>query len=183
MSPVAQRLLTAEEFWQSSLNTKRAELIRGEVIETMPPGGRHAEVAGAIVTLLRLWIKKGVGGFAGVEAGFTLKHKPDTLRAPDVAYVRAERIASGRVPEGFWSIAPDLAVEVISPSETADEIREKVRDFLAAGTPLVWIVYPRTQEVVAHTPDGLARTYSEEDALEHPNVLPGFSCKVTELFA
>ncbi|HYO49120.1 MAG TPA: Uma2 family endonuclease, partial [Chloroflexia bacterium] len=66
--------------------------------------------------------------------------------------------------------------------ETADEVREKVRDFLAAGKPLVWTVYPRTGEVIVHTADGLARTYSADDLLEHPDVLPGFSCKVVELF-
>ena len=182
MSSVAHKLMTAEEYWQSPMNTKHSELVRGEVIEVMPPGGRHAEIAGAVMTLLRLWIKQGIGGFAGVEAGYVLSHDPDSVRAPDVSYVRAERIPKNGVPEAFWHLAPDLAVEVISPSETADDIRAKVRDFLAAGTPLVWTIYPRTREVVVYTPDGLARTYSEADMLEDPDVLPGFSCKVAELF-
>jgi len=182
MSSLAHKLMTAEEFWQSPMNTKHSELVRGEVIEAMPPGGRHAEIAGAIMTLLRLWTKQGVGGFAGVEAGYMLTQEPDTLRAPDVSYVRLQRIPPSGVPEAFCHLAPDLAVEVISPSETADEIRAKVHDLLAAGTPLVWAVYPRTREVIAHTADGLARTYGENDVLEHPDVLPGFSCKVAELF-
>jgi Uma2 family endonuclease len=158
------------------------ELVRGEVIETMPPGGRHGEIAGAIVALLRTWIKQGIGGYVGVEAGFVLNQQTALVRAPDVSYVRIDRIPKDGVPEAFWAIAPDLAVEVISPSETADVIREKVRDFLTAGTPLVWAVYPRTQEVIVHTPDGLARTYSAEDTIEYPDVLTGFSCKVAELF-
>jgi Uma2 family endonuclease len=80
-------------------------------------------------------------------------------------------------------MAPDLAVEIVSPSETADEVRAKVRDYLAAGTPLVWTIYPRTREVVVHTADGLARAYSDSDVIEHPDVLPGFTCAVAELFA
>ena len=174
--------MTAEEYWQSPINTKHSELVRGEVVEAMLPGGRHAEIAGAVMTLLRLWIKQGVGGFAGVEAGYALSHNPDTVRALDISYVRADRIPPSGVPEAFWQLSPDLAVEVISPSETADEIRAKVRDFLAAGTPLVWAIYPRTREIVVHTADGLARTYSEDAMLEDPEVLPGFSCKVAELF-
>ncbi len=182
MSSVAQRLLTAQEFWQLA-NSKYRELVRGEVIETMPPGGRHGEVAGALLTLLRIWIKQGPGGYVAVEAGYILGRDPDTVRGPDVSYVRADRIPSTGVPEAFWPLAPDLAVEVVSPSETANEIQEKVRDFLGAGTPLVWVIYPRRGEVVVYTADGLARTYSGDDVLEQPEILPGFSCRVSELFA
>jgi Uma2 family endonuclease len=174
-------MITAEEFSKMP-GSKHQELIRGEVVETMPPGGIHAEIAGELVRLLRNWFKQGRGGYAGVEAGFVLSRDPDNVRGPDVYYVRPERMPSGGVPEGFWPIAPDLAVEVVSPSETVNEVREKVRDFLTAGTPLVWTIHPRTREVVAHTPDGLARTYNSEDILEFPDVLPGFSCKVAELF-
>jgi Uma2 family endonuclease len=181
MSSVAQHLLTAEEFAQLP-GSEHWELVRGEVRKTMPPGGRHGEIASALATLLRIWTKQGVGGYVAVEAGYILGHDPDIVRGPDVSYIRAERIPPDGVPEAFWTIAPDLAVEVISPSETADEIREKVRDFLGAGTPLVWVVYPRTREVVVHTGDGLARTYGEDDVIEYPDVLPGFSCKVSELF-
>lgn len=183
MSATAQRLLTAQEFWLLPTKSKWQELVRGEVIETMPPGGRHSEIAGALVALLGLWVKQGASGYAGARAGYVLSHDPDTVRGPDVSYVRVDRILPGGVPDAFWPIPPDLAVEIVSPSETANEVREKVRDFLAADTPLVWVVYPRTKEVVVHTADDLARTYSEDDMIEYPDVLPGFSCKVAELFA
>jgi Uma2 family endonuclease len=97
--------------------------------------------------------------------------------------VRAEHVPAYGLPEGFWPFAPNFAVEIVSPHSGMDEVHAKVRDFLAAGTPLVWVVYPRTSEVVVHTADGLARTYGEDDMLEFPEVLPGFSCKVAELFA
>lgn len=186
MSSVAQRLMTAEEFRQLHDGIQHRELVHGEVIETMPPTPRHGKIAGVMYALLWLWIKGGKGGEGGhasVEGGYILSQSPDTVRAPDVSYVRAEHVPPEDAPDTFWFVAPDLAVEVVSRSETASDVQEKVHDFLSAGTLLVWVVYPRTRTVVAHTPNGTARTYSEDDTLDHPDVLPGFSCKVSELFA
>jgi len=183
MSVSTQQLTTAEALWQLPDNGMRRELINGEVVETMPPGGIHGAIAVMLAMLLRLWVREQGHGYVGVESGYILARDPDVVRGPDVSYVRGKRIPSTGVPEGFWNLAPDLAVEVVSPSETADEVREKVRDLLAAGTPLVWTIYPRTREVIAHTPDGLARTYTQTDTLTFPDVLPGFSCTVSELFA
>lgn len=167
MSAVAQTLLTAHDFWQMAPAGTNRELVRGEVVETMPPGGRHGAIAVALAILLRSWAQR-MGGYVGVEADYVLGRSPDTVRGPDVSYVRADRIPTSGVPEGFWVLAPDLAVEIVSPSETADEVRAKVRDFLDAGTPLVWTIYPRSSEVVMHTPDGVARTYRGEDVLAAP---------------
>ncbi len=182
MSSVAQRLMTAEEFWQFA-NDKHRELVRGEVVENMPPNLRHGKIASKLSRLLGIWAENSVGGYVGVEGGYILSRDPDTVRGPDVSYIRADRVPPDNVLGSFGAFAPDLAVEIVSPSETIASVREKVRDFLAAGTPLVWTVYPDVHEVVAHTPDGLARTYGEGDILEHPEALPGFSCKVAELFA
>lgn len=183
MDAVKPKLLTAEEFWRLPENGKRRELVRGVVVETMPPGGIHGAVALRLGSRLETWARSGPGGYVGVESGFVLRRDPDVVRGPDVSYVRAERIPDGGVPEAFWGIAPDLAVEVVSPGESAEEVREKVRDYLAAGTPLVWVVYPRTREVVVQTPDGLARALGAGDMLEGLDVLPpGFACAVAELF-
>ncbi len=182
MSSVVHHPRTAHELWQLPDTGVRRELVRGEVIETLPPGGQHGAIAVILAMLLRLWTKRTSGGYVGVEAGYTLALDPDTVRRPDVSYVRAERIPPTGIPEGFWAPAPDLAVEVVSPSETADEVREKVRDFLHAGTPLVWTIYPRTREIIVHTPDGMARTYGFSDTLTYSDVLPGFICSVAELF-
>jgi Uma2 family endonuclease len=130
---------------------------------------------------LQTWAESGPGGCVGVESGFILHRNPDTVRGPDVFYVRAERLPPTGIPEAFWELAPDLAVEIVSPGDSAEEVREKVRDYLAAGTRLVWVIYPRTEEVVVHTPDGLARTYGQDAVLEHFEVLPGFACPVAEL--
>jgi Uma2 family endonuclease len=182
MSLVTPRLLTAEELWCLPDNGKRLALVRGEVIETMPPGGQHGVIASELVTRLRLWARSGPGGCVGVESGFILARDPDTVRGPDVFYVGAAHLPPGGIPESYWEIAPDVAVEIVSPSESAADVREKVRDYLAAGTALVWVIYPRTQEVIAHTPDGLARTYSRHDVLAHFEILPEFTCAIAELF-
>jgi len=182
MSTVDRQLLTAHEYWLLPETGMQRTLVRGEVHETMPPGGRHGLIAAILSMLLRLWAKNGPQGCVGVESGFLLSRDPDTVRGPDVFYIRADRIPESGIPEGFWTIAPDVAVEVVSPNETAEDVREKVRDYLAAGTSLVWVVYPRTQEVVAHTPDGFARTFSRDDTLVAPPVLPGFTCTVQTLF-
>lgn len=182
MSSVAHQIITAQDLWQLPDTGLRRELVRGEVIETIPPGGKHGAIAVILAMLLRLWTKRTAGGYVGVEAGYILARDPDIVRGPDVSYVRAERIPPSGIPEGFWNLAPDLAVEVVSPNETAEEVREKVRDSLAAGTPLVWTVYPRTGEVIVHTPDGLARTYTTGDTLAFLDILPDFSCTVAEIF-
>ncbi len=174
--------MTAEEFWNLPDDGKRRSLVRGEVVEEMPPGGLHGVVALEIGVRLREWSGGGPRGIVAVESGFLVEHDPDTVRGPDVSYVNRGRVPEPGVPEKFWDAAPDLAVEVVSPSETAGDAREKVRGYLSAGTPLVWLVYPRTREVMVHTPDGLARTHGPEDTLESFEVLPGFRCAVAALF-
>jgi Uma2 family endonuclease len=183
MSIATPQMLTAEAFWQLADLGERRELIQGEVRETMPPGGQHGAIASELSAQLRHWARQGAGGCVGVESGFVLARRPDTVRAPDIYYVRAARLPPTGIPEGFWELAPDLAVEVVSPSESAEEIREKVRDYLLAGTALMWVIYPRSQEVIVHTPDGLARTYGSADVLENFAELPGFACAVASLFA
>lgn len=176
------RLLTAEEF-AALPGSRRQELVRGEVVDTMPPGGVHGIIAGLIVALLIQWSKQSGGGLVGVESCFIVERNPDVVRSPDVYYVRPERVPEGGAPEGFWTIAPDLAVEVVSPHDTAEEIEEKVSEYLAAGAIAVWVVYPRLRRVVAHTPDGLARTYGPEATLQSPDLLPGFALAIKDLFA
>ncbi len=122
-------------------------------------------------------------GAVGLRAGFILARDPDTVRAPDIWFVRAERLPSTGIHEDYLEAAPDLAVEVISPTDMEQDLREKIDDYLTAGTALVWVAYPKSRDVIAHTPDGLARTFRESDTLTAPDVLPGFACPVADLFA
>lgn len=183
MSITTARLLTADEFWLLAESEMRRELVRGEVVETMPVGGEHSVIVINFAIVLGSWAKVNGAGVVGTEAGFILDHDPDVVRAADLYFVRADRLPAGRAPARFYNLAPDFAVEVVSPSETAEEVQEKVRDYLAAGTALVVVLYPRTRILVAHVTDGSAHTYREDEMFAAPTVLPGFSCRVGDLFA
>ncbi|WP_276957836.1 Uma2 family endonuclease [Allomeiothermus silvanus] len=177
---VAKKLLTAEEFWELP-GHEHAELVRGEVVERMPPGGIHGEVAAEITYILKAWVKREGLGRVGQEAGFVVGRNPDKVRVPDVYFIRRERIPAEGVPEGFWPIAPDLVVEVISPSDTVEVVREKLEDYFAAGSSEIWLVYPRAKLIEVCSPSGVTRVFRQEDTLESPHLLPGFSCKVGEV--
>jgi Uma2 family endonuclease len=182
MTMIAQKPLTAEEFWALPEGEGKRELVRGEVVEWMPVGGIHGEVVSELLSRLRNWAKSGKHGYVATEVGYVVRRNPDGVRAADVSFVRQARIPETGIPEGYWHLEPDLAVEVVSPTETAQEVWEKVSDYLTAGTPLVWVVYPRSRHVMVYTPDGLARTLQGDDVLEHSEVMPGFSVTVNELF-
>ena len=183
MSTTVAKLLTAEDFWLLPDNAMRRSLVRGEVVEKMPVGGLHGRIAGLFVRYLDRWAETHDAGWVGVETGFILARDPDVVRAPDVFFVRQERLPAIVAREGFWELAPDVAVEIVSPSETANDMRDKVEASLTAGTPLVLVAYPRRREIVAHTPDDLARTYHASDTLTAPDVLPGFARAVADFFA
>jgi Uma2 family endonuclease len=183
MSAVTPSLLTAEQFWNSPLNTKHNELVRGEVRRKSPGGALDGHVSAEIGAQLLKWADRGEHGWTGVGSGFILQRDPDTVRGPDVAFVQQRCIPASGVPISFWNLAPDLAVEVIAFNDMAEDVRESIADYLAAGVRLVWEVHPQRQEVIVHTPDGVARTYHGDDVLEFPDVLPGFSCRAKDCFA
>lgn len=176
--PVAQKLLTAEEF-ASLPNHDHADLINGEVIPVMPPNPIHGMISFRFASRLNQWLEQSKAGIAGTDGGFILARDPDRVRGPDVWFIRSERIPE--FSEGFWEIAPDVVVEIISPSDTADVIKEKLQDYFRAGTKLVWLLYPKFKQVEGRTPDGKMRIFEAEDKLES-ELLPGFNPKVAELF-
>ena len=130
--------LTAERYYHTGSTGQRTELVRGEIVAMMPPGGIHSIVQLRVGHLLTNWADAGPGGVVGTDGGFILTRDPDTVRSPDVYYVRADRVPTTGPPEAFWEIAPDVAVEIVSPSNTGVELRERLRDFLTAGTRQVW---------------------------------------------
>jgi Uma2 family endonuclease len=176
--PVAQKLLTAEEFAHLP-DYERAELLNGDVLHTMPSNPIHGLIAAELVSQLKLWIKQTRSGIAGTDGGFILGRNPDRVRGPDVWFIRAQRIP--HMSEGFWEVAPDVIAEIISSSDTAEVIKGKLQDYFQAGTQLVWLVYPRFKQVEAHRPNGTMRIFGIEDRLES-EILPGFSSNVAELF-
>jgi len=125
------------------------------------------------------------GGKVLTDVGFVLNLSDDAerVRGPDVAFISADRLPSGNLPEKFIRGAPDLAVEVTSPDDSAADVQRKVLDYLASGVRLVWIVTPRTRTVTVYRPDGSARLFREPEQLDGGDVLPGLTIALLDLFA
>jgi Uma2 family endonuclease len=182
MNPT-QTHTTADELLTLPDDGSRYELIRGELRRMPPAGIEHGAIAINIGVAVGQFVKThGLGVVFGAETGFKLASDPDTVRAPDLAFVRRERIPQEGIPQGFWSGAPDLAVEVVSPSDTYTAVEEKVREWLDAGTRLVLVVNPRTRTVTVYASQTQVTRLIESDLLSGGEVLPGFSCRVAELF-
>lgn len=175
--------ITAQELFDLPDNGKRRELVEGELRETTPAGARHGRAAMRLGSLLdQHATAKRLGLVLAAETGFRISRNPDTVRAPDISFVSQERVPPDGPPEGYWELAPDLAVEVVSPNDTAAEVQSKVQMWLASGVRLVWVVYPDTRSVVAYKPLKEISTLTTGDALSGGDVVSGFECMVAEIF-
>jgi Uma2 family endonuclease len=180
--PAHQRLVTAEEFARIPNDDYHYELVEGRVIRVSPPGIRHAVMATQIAAILHGYVMAHRLGRVMTPAGFTLAKNPDTVREPDVAFVRQERIPETGMPDGYWPGPPDLAVEIASPGDRPSEIHAKVIDYLARGVRLVWVVDPKKRTVTAHVPEASPVTLTMDDVLDTGEVVPGFACAVSRIF-
>lgn len=179
------RLITIEELAQLPDNGSRYELVQGELIEMSPPGGEHGSIAGRLAYLLGAVVYPQRLGAVIIETGYVLDRNPDIVRSPDVSVLVRERIPDSGIARTFIEGAPDLAVEIVSPGDTAAEVADKVRDYLTYGVRLVWIVEPKTQTVTVYRPDGTARLLQAAayHTLDGEDVVPGFATLVADLFA
>ena len=176
--------MSPEEFLVYDLDDEyQGELVRGELRVTPAPGAPHGTIAGNLTFLLSAHVRALKVGwvFAG-SVGYHLVDLPRTVRRPDVSFVRADRLPAEGVGPGFLKLAPDLVVEVISPSETASELEEKLDDYRTCGTPLIWVVDPVRRTVMVVASDAPPRWVREDERLDGGAVLPGFNCAVAELF-
>ncbi len=177
--------LTAMDLWRMGEGDMRRELIDGEVVEMTPVGGIHGELTLEIGRRLAEYVRRHQLGRVVVgDVGFILRlpQDPERVRAPDVAFIAAERLPEGRLPPGFIEGAPDLAVEVLSPNDNPVDVQQKVRDYLEAGARRVWVVAPEARVVTVYRPDGTARFLREHEVLEGEEVLPGLAIPLAELF-
>jgi Uma2 family endonuclease len=181
-----EELVTAEEFFWQSFDNRRAELVQGEVIELSPASGEHGIVAMGVGIPLGVYVKqKKLGVVCAAETGFIIARNPDTVRAPVAAFISNERLEQngGRPSRGFFPFAPDLAVEVVSPGDTAEGVEAKTHAWFEAGARLVWIVYPSSQTVHVFRSPTDVQILQRDDTLKGGEVVPGFECAVAEIFA
>ena len=182
-TPADVMLMTPDEFLVCSVPDGKAELVRGELRVTPPAGGPHGRAATNLVSRLIAYVEPRELGWVFADgAGYLLLALPRTVRSPDASYVRANRLPAEGIGPGFLIVAPDLAVEVLSPSESASELEEKLDDYRACGTPLIWVVDPVRRTVMIVASDAPVRWLREGDMLDGGDVIPGFSCEVAELF-
>jgi Uma2 family endonuclease len=178
------RLMTADEFLEMPDDGLLHELVRGEVVTMSLPGGEHGEIAGEIFWRITNHVKSSkLGKTYAAETGFIIDRDPDTVRGPDVGFVRADRLAEIVNRKKYIPFAPDLAVEVLSPNDRPGEVDEKVQEWLAAGTSLVWTVDPSARTVTVHRPGVESITLPEDQDLDGGDILPGFVCGVALFFA
>lgn len=180
--PTVPSVLTAEELLYLDLPDKQTELVRGRLIVREPPGYRHGVVTFAIAARIGQFAAvNDLGVVVAAETGFKLFSDPDTVRAADAAFLSRHR-APDPPPSAYLALAPDLVVEVVSPSDRAGEVQAKVSDWLTAGSRLVWVLDPGRERAVVYREDGSIDLLANEDALSGEDVLPGFSCRLSDLW-
>jgi Uma2 family endonuclease len=177
-------LFTADQLLHMPDDGYRYELIAGELRKMSPAGWKHGLIAGRLHGWLARHVEeRKLGAVFEGETGFLLARDPDTVRAPDIAFVRRDRFLAEEPAEAFWPGAPDLAVEVISPGDTIHEVDDKVRAWLDAGARMVWVVNPKWRSVTVYRSADRVTILTENDGLSGEDVVDGFRCILRDLFA
>jgi Uma2 family endonuclease len=175
-------LVTAEELETFAADDYRYELVQGRVIRASPASLPHGQIAVQFGALLLQHVKPRKLGVVGAEVGFILARNPDTVRGPDVAFIRQDRLPSGK-RKGFWEGAPDLAVEIVSPDNTRSEIRTKVREYLGRGAGAVVVIDPKPKAITVHCPKTPpTRLATKDDVLDLSDVIADFRCTLADIF-
>jgi Uma2 family endonuclease len=181
---ITKQAITAEQFSaMPEIPGKRFELVQGELIEMPGAGLLHSVIAALVYRLIFSHAEEHNLGLAFPDGlGYILRRRPDIVRIPDVSFVSRERFSEGELPSGFCEGAPDLAVEVVSPNDIAEDVHDKVHEYLAMGTRAVWVLWPKSRTISVHTMDEVSRELSSGDELDGGDVLPGFRVRVADLF-
>ena len=177
-------LLTADDLLRLYSQGVRGELVRGVLHETMASGHRHGKIAVNLATELNLFARaRRLGTVVASDSGVWLERDPDTVREPDVAFTSADKIPLDAEIDGYAEVVPDLVVEIVSPRDTRPWARDRAQMWLDYGAPLVWIVHPKTRTIDVYLPNTATSTLHEKDSLNGHDILPGFTCPVSTIFA
>lgn len=179
---VSSKGMTAEEFCQLPQDDTFQELIWGEVHTSPPPFAPHGLTSGKTHAALAAFLKTQELGALMIHTGFCVERDPDTVLAPDLSFVRTERLEP-MVEAGYSDLVPDLVVEVVSPSDSARAVDRRMREWLRLGARLGWAANPKTQSISVYRPGTDPLLLRPGDILDGADVLPGFSCPIRDLFA
>ena len=183
MTTTEQKLLTADDLLRLDSQGVRGELIRGVLCETMPSGYEHGTIVVNFGVLLGTFVKpRKLGRLAASNVGVWLERDPDTVREADIIYFSAEKMPPGVRVTGYAQVVPDLVVEIKSPSDGRWAVNDKALMWLRYGVRLVWAVYPDTRTVEVHREGHKVIVLTEADTLDGLDVLPDFTCAVSEIF-
>jgi Uma2 family endonuclease len=174
--------MTLREFERIPEDGYRHELVTGWLVREPLPGAEHSWIARVLFRALDAHVSATGAGVVVMDAGFRLVEDPPTVRGPDIALIPAARLADGVPPRGFWPFAPGLAIEVASPWDRWSELRNKVHDYLSAGTPMVWVVEAEARRITVFSGPNEVRFLHDGDVLEGGLPLPGFHMPVSDVF-
>ena len=183
MATTARPLMTAEELARLPDDGYQNEFVRGVLHRMSPTGFEASNIAARLTVEIGIHAKAlGLGELTGADGGYELESDPDTVLAPDVAFVRAERLPPPEERQSFPAIAPDLVVEVISPSDRLRAVNKKVDRYLANGVQMAWVFNPRRKTVAVRRPNYPAQVLRTGDMLDGEEILPGFHLPVADVF-
>jgi Uma2 family endonuclease len=181
MSIMTSSVLTATDVEGLSFPDKQFELVRGRLLVREPPSTRHGVIAAKLLYLVSDFVyRHALGVVCAQDTGFKIRSDPDTVRAPDIAFIGRDQVP--RIPtRGYAELAPDMVSEILSPDDAPGEVLAKIADWLDAGTRLVWIIDPKRVEARVHRADGSLSVLDARGSLEGEDVLPGFTCSLREI--
>jgi Uma2 family endonuclease len=183
VSTTVTKPTTADELIAMPDDGYRYELVEGELTRMALAGAEHGRITVNITGPLFVHVRThSLGTVYAAETGFKLQSNPDTVRAPDVAFVSKSRVNEAGPPSGYWSGAPDLAVEVMSPGDSREKADQKARHWLRAGTRLVWVIDPRRHILTVYTSPEKVKVLTETDTLDGGDVISGFQIAVMDIF-
>ena len=183
MATAKNKLLTAEDLLRLSSQGVKGELIRGVLRETVSVGRVHARIAIRIGGEFDRHVRRNrLGQVGGSDGGVLIERNPDTVREPDVYFVSAERLPLDDQSDGYLEVVPELVVEIVSPNDAQQDVREKIEMWLEHGVSMALEVRPATRTIVIHRPGAPAVALTSNDVLDGGDVLPGFSLPLSEIF-
>lgn len=179
MATTTRPAATEEDLLRTPRDGQKYELVDGQ-IRVSPAGSRHGVVCVQLVTLLNTFVKERQLGYV-FESSTGFRMPGGNVRVPDVSFVARGRYPDERVPEGFGDLAPDLAVEVLSPDDRSRDVLDKVGEYLQAGVRLVWVIDPRQRTAAVHRSLTEVRRLGPDDVLDGEDVVPGFRCRLADV--